>query len=58
MGMCLFIHAGINKITHGLYDGDVTAGFLQVQEDSKTKDHKYSLFKRHSNLNMSRGPME
>ena len=29
------------KITHGLYDGDVTAGFLQVQEDSKTRDHEY-----------------
>ena len=42
----------IFKITHGLYDGDVTAGFLQVQEDHKTRGHKYSLFKRHSNLNM------
>ena len=40
------------KITHGLYDGDVTAGFLQEQKDSITRGHKYSLFKRHSNLNM------
>ena len=36
------------KITHGLYDADVTAGFLQVQEDPKTWSHKYCIFKRHS----------
>ena len=40
------------KITHGLYYGDVTAGFLQEQKDSITRGHKYSLFKRQSNLNM------
>ena len=42
------------KITHGLYDADVTAGFLQVQEDPKTRSHKYSIFKRHSYLNMGK----
>ena len=40
------------KITHRLYDGYVTAGFLQEQKDSKTRGHKYSLSKKHSNLNM------
>ena len=55
--MHIYVGTGIvcksnKEITHGLCDGDVTAGFLQVQQDSKTRGHKYSLFKRHPNLNM------
>ena len=41
----------IIKITHGLYDRGVAAGFLPVQDDSKSRGHKYSLSKRDSNLN-------
>ena len=41
------------KITHGLYDGDVTAGFLLAQGDSKTRGHKCSFLKA-----KGRGPME
>ena len=45
------------KITHGLYDRDVVKGFLPVRDKSDdanvlTRGHKYTLYKRHSNLNL------
>ena len=41
------------KITHDLYDKDVTAGFLpMVPQDSITRGHRYTIFKRNFNLNI------
>ena len=39
------------KFTHGLHDRGIAAGFLPVQDDSKSRGHKYSLFIKDSNIN-------
>ena len=41
------------KITHGLYDTDVTDGFLpMVPQDSITRGHEFSIVKRPHNVNI------
>ena len=40
------------KITHDLYDKEVTTDFLPMKKDKITRGHKYSLIKRDWNLNI------
>ena len=40
------------KITHGIYDPQVTEGFLPLQSDTRTRGHDFTIFKRSCHLDI------